>query len=237
MTLSLNKATEQVVLNLNKRGITDIPKDVNVSLLLDYSYSMDSYYNNGAVERVLQRLLSIANTIDDDGQLELVLFENKAHHYGTVNVDQYDNVKGIIQDIKKKFNMGGTEFAPPVKKILEVLNKSLAKEKARGFFKNLFTKDTPQDLSQPLGKQLLVLISDGDNQDKGAFTTLVKQVEEMPNVYIQCIAIGYNSSYLQEIADRSCSVGYSSISDFSKTDDELINSVINKELLTKFSKV
>ena len=66
---SLTKATEQVVFNLTKRGITDVPKDINVSLLLDYSGSMEGDYNSGAVTNVLRRLLSISNTIDDDGNM------------------------------------------------------------------------------------------------------------------------------------------------------------------------
>ena len=74
MSLSLNKATEQVVMSLNKRGITNIPKDINVSLLLDYSYSMDRHYNSGAVSRVLQRLLSISNVIDDVAKQQDTLY-------------------------------------------------------------------------------------------------------------------------------------------------------------------
>lgn len=254
-TFTLTKATEEVKFNLTKRGITNIPTDINVSLLLDYSGSMSNHYSNGSVIKVLQRLLSIANTIDDDGLLELVLFENSAHHYGTLNVNQYEQVPQIIKDICSKYNMGGTEFAPPIKKILEILAETVdiqvsnqSTEKPKGFFSKLFSKEIPSlsemitktVVKEPLtvnGKQLLVLISDGENSDKNLFNNMIRQIESMPNIYLQCIAVGYNSPYLQQIADYSCSVGYSSISDFSKTNDELINSVINSELLSKFSKV
>ena len=227
MSLTLNKATEQVILSLNKRGITNIPKDINVSLLLDFSGSMSSQYSNGNVSRVLKRLLSISNTIDDDGNLELVIFENSATHVGTLNVNQYDSTDQIIKDICNNYRMGGTEFAPAVDKILDVLsNQSTAKKVFGSFFGKKPTVE---------GKQLLVMISDGDNSDRSAFERAVATIESMPNVYLQCVAIGYDSSSLRALADKSDSVGYSSVSDFTKTDDELINSVINPELLQKFA--
>lgn len=227
MSLSLNKATEQVVLTLNKRGITNIPKDINVSLLLDYSYSMSSQYSNGAVSRVLQRLLSISNVIDDDGKLELVIFEDGANHVGTLNVSQFDSTDRIVDDIRRKYSMGGTNFAPAINKILSVLSSGSSIGKAFGGF---FSKKPAVE-----GKQLLVMISDGNNNDGPSFAQAVKTIESMPNVYLQCVAIGYDSSSLRKLAEQSDSVGYSSISDFSKTDEDLINSVINPELLQKFA--
>lgn len=227
MSLTLNKATEQVVLTLNKRGITNIPKDINVSLLLDYSGSMSNQYSNGAVARVLQRLLSISNVIDDDGKLELVIFENSATHIGTLDVSQFDETNRIVQNIRDNYRMGGTEFAPAIDKILEVLSAGSSVGKMFGGF---FGKKPTVE-----GKQLLVMISDGDNSDDKAFAKAVQTVESMPNVYLQCVAIGYDSSSLRKLADQSDSVGYSSISDFSKTDEDLINSVINPELLQKFA--
>lgn len=227
MSLSLNKATEQVKLSLNKRGITVIPNDINVSLLLDYSGSMSRQYENGDVSRVLQRLLSIANTIDDDGKLELVIFENGAKHVGTLDVNQYDETDKIVSDICDKYRMGGTEFAPAVNKILEVLSADSAVSKMFGSF---FGKKP-----EVQGKQLLVMISDGDNSDQSAFAQAIKRIESMPNVYLQCVAIGYDSQSLRALAAKSDSVGYSSVSDFKKTDEDLINSIVSSELLQKFA--
>lgn len=225
--MTLNKASEQVTLTLNKRGITNIPKDINVSLLLDYSGSMSRQYENGNVSRVLKRLLSISNVIDDDGKLELVIFENSATHVGTLDVNQFDSTDQIISDITRKYRMGGTEFAPAVNKILDVLSADSTASKVFGGF---FGKKPTVE-----GKQLLVMISDGDNSDKTAFANAVKTIETMPNIYLQCVAIGYDSRTLRQLAEESDSVGYSSVSDFTKTDEDLINSVINPELLQKFA--
>lgn len=237
---SLTKATEQVVFNLTKRGITDVPNDINVSLLLDYSGSMEGDYNSGAVTDVLRRLLSISNTIDDDGNMELVVFHHDAMHYGTLNVDQYDQAQDIITDVRRQYRMGGTNFAPAVRKTLEVLgsSKESVVEKAAGFFGKLFGTTTTKEVvkvSEVEGKQLLVLISDGANGDASDFRQIVREIEQMPNVYLQCLAVGYDSSYLRAIAEQSDSVGYSSLVDFSQTDDDLIESIINKELLDKFA--
>lgn len=237
---SLTKATEQVVFNLTKRGITDVPKDINVSLMLDYSGSMEYEYKSGSVANVLRRLLSISNTIDDDGNMELVVFHHDAMHYGTLNVDQYDEAEDIVSDIQRKYRMGGTSFTPAVRKTLEVLGTTTETvlEKAAGFFGKLFGSTTTKEVvkvSAVEGKQLLVLISDGANSDTNEFRRLVREIEQMPNVYLQCLAVGYESSFLRAIAEESDSVGYSSLSDFSKTDDDLIESIINKELLDKFA--
>lgn len=237
---SLTKATEQVVFNLTKRGITDVPNDINVSLLLDYSSSMEGDYNSGAVTNVLRRLLSISNTIDDDGNMELVVFHHDAMHYGTLNVSQYDQAQDIITDVRRQYRMGGTCFAPAVRKTLEVLgtSKETVVEKATGFLGKLFGSTTTKEVvkvSEVEGKQLLVLISDGSNGDSADFRQVVRQIEQMPNIYLQCLAVGYESSYLRAIADESDSVGYSSLSNFTQTDDELIESIINKELLDKFA--
>ena len=238
---TLTKATEEVAFNLTKRGITDVPRDINVSLLLDFSGSMDLQYRNGNVSRVLQRLLSISNTIDDDGDMELILFHNNAYHYGTLNVNQYEDTDDIVSDIISKYSMGGTEFAPAVLKALEVLGADTVKSsvaKTRSFFKRLFSLGAQEETCQRVpGKQLLVMISDGDNSDRRDFNETVKLIENMPNVYLQCVSVGYESTYLQQIADQSDSIGYSSLQDFSKTDDALIESIINKELLNKFALV
>ena len=230
MSLTLNKATEQVVLTLNKQGITDIPKDINVSLVLDISGSMSSVYNDGSVSELLKRILSISNTIDDDGQLELVLFENKAHHYGTLNVNQFDTTDNLVTDILKKYPMGGTSFTPAIDKILSVLTKETTTSKIKGFFFNSPKKEVE-------GKQLVVFISDGECDDTNSFRKKVEELEKLPNVYLQCVAIGYESSFLKGIADVSDSVGYSSLKDFKQSDEKLISSILNSELLSKFSKM
>lgn len=247
-SLSLTKATEEVKLSLTKMGITAVPTDINVSLLLDISYSMVSAFDNGSVARVLQRLLSIANTIDDDGNMELVLFSNESYHFGTLNAEQYDESASIVRAIKSRYSFNGTDFAPAITKILDVLGYQEPAEEytttpSTSFFSKLFSRGSDEAVTVPAvkggveGKQLLVLITDGDNGDKSAFLEKVKLIEQQPNVYLQCIGIGHRSASLQELADKSESVGYTSLNDFTQTDDSLIASIINKELLSKFAGV
>lgn len=235
--LNLDKATNEVRINLSKRGINTLPENLNVSLLLDFSGSMRSHYNNGNVSKILKRLLSISNTVDDDGLLELVLFHHEAIPCGTINVDQYDKTDSLISNFLRKYDMGGTNFAPAVYKILELLSLQVP-TKPVGFFTNLFksSKTTPT-VYTPEGKQLIVLISDGENSDTSEFEDVVQHIEKLPNVYLQCIAVGYTSSYLKQIAEKSDSVGYSNLKDFSNTDNALIDSIINVELLEKFKNI
>lgn len=228
MHKSLTKATEEVVRTLTKRGVVSIPRDINVSLLLDISGSMRPYFSNGSVTGVLERLLSISNTIDDDGVMPLTLFHHDAHFYREVKSEEYENAQSIIDDIVSRYSFGGTEFTPAVVKALETLAPSV------GFFSRLFSKPAVPAVE---GKQLLVLITDGENSDSREFSAIVQELEKMPNIYLQTIAVGFDSGYLSGIADQSDSVGYTSISSFTGSDEKLINSIISNELLTKFSNI
>lgn len=246
-SFNLTKATEQVAFNLTKRGITLTDKDINVSLILDYSASMSQHYTpGGRVEDILKRLLSISNTIDDDGLMELVLFTSNAYQYGQLSVDQYDEARAIVQDICARYSMGNTQFSPAISKILEILTVNsetpVPVKKEPSFFSKLFgAKEEVVLQNVPVipGKQLLILISDGENSsyDNRELLSQIDRIEQLPNVYLQFVAIGFDSKYMQDIADRSDSVGYSSIASFNYSDDQLIESILSKELMDKFSKV
>lgn len=227
--ISLAKASQDVVINLQKNGITDIPKDINVSLVLDQSGSMSSHYANGAVSNIIRRLLGISNVIDDDGELPFIVYHSSAYDAGTLNVSQFDQVDKIVKDSVQKYGWGGTAYTPAIEAILKKLSPP-----ATGFLSKLFGNEA----SAVKGKQLIAFITDGEtgHSDQVAFETKIKQIEASSNIYVQLICVGFNSPFLSALGDRYDSVGYSSIADFSKTDEDLIKAVINPEVIAKFGK-
>lgn len=223
--ISLKKVSEDVVISLQKKGVTNIPKDINVSLVLDQSGSMSGYFGNGTVANILRRLLGISNVIDDDGNLPFVVYHSSAYDAGTLNVNQYDQVEQILGESIRKYGFGGTAYTPAIDTILKKLG-------GGGFLGGLFGNP----MASIKGKQLITFITDGEtsSSDEREFEAKIKQIESSNNVYVQLICVGFHSNFLSSLGDRYDSVGYSSISDFSKTDAELIDAVVNSEVIAKF---
>ncbi|AND75454.1 putative von Willebrand A domain protein [Acinetobacter phage vB_AbaM_ME3] len=223
--ISLKKVSEDVVISLQKKGVTNIPKDINVSLVLDQSGSMSNYFGNGTVANILRHLLGISNVIDDDGNLPFVVYHSQAFDAGTLNVSQYDQVEHILGESIRKYGFGGTAYTPAIDAILKKLG-------GGGFLGGLFGNP----LASIKGKQLITFITDGEtsSSDEREFEAKIKQIESSNNVYVQLICVGFHSNFLSSLGDRYDSVGYSSIADFSKTDAELIDAVVNPEVIAKF---
>lgn len=228
--IPLSKVSEDVVIVLNKNGVTNIPKDINVSLVLDQSGSMSRYFSDGTVANILRRLLGISNVIDDDGQLPFVIYHNSAYDCGTLNVNQYDSVDNILTRTVSQYGFGGTAYTPAINTILNKLGAG----KTVGGLRGLFGGSNPVDSIE--GKQLITFITDGEtgSSDERDFEAKIKQIEASDNVYVQLICVGFHSKFLSGLGDKYDSVGYSSISDFSKTDAELIEAVVNPEVIAKF---
>ena len=50
-----------------------------VVLVLDISASMNALYQFGVIQRVIERMLGLAVTFDDDGPIDLLLFDTNAY--------------------------------------------------------------------------------------------------------------------------------------------------------------
>ena len=61
----------------NKHGIEG--QRAQVVLVLDISASMNALYKTGVVQRVIERLLGLAVSFDDDGRIDLLLFGTNAY--------------------------------------------------------------------------------------------------------------------------------------------------------------
>lgn len=117
-------ALDKVFVSLDKKNGVNLSKHIaEVIAIIDYSYSMDSYYSNKAVERALERLLPIGIRFDDNKRIPLYLFTEKFYKMPDVTPD---NCRGYLKanlPSSNKFSMGGTEYSPVLNEVLKEYKK------------------------------------------------------------------------------------------------------------------
>ncbi|MDM5190601.1 VWA domain-containing protein [Bacillus sp. DX4.1] len=72
-TITLRKEAVRVV--LEKKKLTGVV--AKVALVLDISGSMRTLYRNGTVQEVVERILAVASQFDDDGALDIWVYDNE----------------------------------------------------------------------------------------------------------------------------------------------------------------
>ena len=225
--------TIQSKIDLRKKIVTDIAIKKNISnlkaqvvLVLDYSGSMDLLYKNGFVQRLIERLVPLAMQFDDNGEMELYMFENDIQkHKNNVTVKNVDNI--IKREITGNYKFGGTEYAPAINKMVE--DYCTVKETKRSFF-SFGKKETPVLSKDPV---YVIFITDGDNSDHKASEDAIKKASKN-SIFFQFVGIG-NASFkflksLDEMSDRYIdNANFFQANDLEKmTDDELYNAMLNE---------
>lgn len=177
------------VVNLSKSTGVDIGgKKAKVVVALDYSGSMDTLYRNGTVQETLNKLVPLGLTFDDDGDIELYLFNDKSKKYPALTLDNYSRYKTDVID--GTWSMGMTNYAPVLKDILSDMGK--VKKGFLGGIKGY--KDTGDDV-------FIIFITDGNNDDKYETDKIVVESSKT-NTFIQFIGIGGSDfSYLEQLDD------------------------------------
>lgn len=193
---------------LEKKELTDLT--ARVAVVMDYSGSMDRLYYNGTVQSVLERLLPLALKFDDNGELETWIFDSGFNRLEDININNYYNYienEGIL----KKYDMGGTNYAPVMK---DVLNK--------------YTKEDPANIPT-----LVLFLTDGDNFDKKQATNVITEASKYP-IFWQFVGIGRsNYSFLEKLDEMKGrfidNANFFAVDDINKiNDDELYRKLLNE---------
>lgn len=204
-----------------------------VVLCLDFSGSMGHLYSNGQVQELVERILPLGLAFDDNGKVDFYLFSD-----GVKKVPQnitLSNVAGYINaKILGKYQMGGTNYAPAIKRVVE--DSVPTKTEGGGFMGKLFGgsgKKVPTGEKQDY-PTYVIFITDGDSFDHKESEEAIKLASKGP-VFFQFIGIGREKfpflSKLDTMSGRFIdNANFFSISDLSaKSDDDLY-----KLLLTEF---
>ncbi|MFT8322886.1 MAG: VWA domain-containing protein [Bacillus sp. (in: firmicutes)] len=110
MSIQLLKKSATIV--LEKKKLQHVK--ARVGLILDISGSMRSLYKNGTVQKVVERILAVASQFDDDGSLDVWVYDNEFSRLKPVtelDFPNYVNTYILNNPLIHKF---GRNDEPPV---------------------------------------------------------------------------------------------------------------------------
>ena len=201
-------------INLRKKIVFDLKKKIGlenqkaqVVLCLDNSGSMDHLFRNGKVQTLIERLIPLGLTFDDNGEVDFYLFSTNYNKIGETLTTS--NLQGYINNkIYGKYNMGGTNYAPVIKAITEEMcahNHSIVEnvlEKAIGFMSGLFGKKKTEvsvKTNNPQEPIYVIFVTDGDNSDHEETKKEVIKASHY-GIFFQFVGIGSSSfNFLNEL--------------------------------------
>ncbi|USK35256.1 VWA domain-containing protein [Bacillus sp. F19] len=124
-SINLMKKTAGIV--LEKKKLTGVV--ARVGLVLDISGSMRNLYKNGTVQKVVERILAVASQFDDDGMLDVWVYDNEFSRLPSVTERDFENyvsLRILNSDTIHKF---GRNDEPPV--MYDVMNKYLKEDPSK----------------------------------------------------------------------------------------------------------
>ena len=169
----VNLAKEEV----QKICITKAPLNglkASVGLVLDFSGSMDALYRNGTMQALIEKILPLAMTFDDNGEMETWLFSNDCHRLPDISLR---NLDGYIERETTKYRMGGTYYAPAIKDVTKTY-----KDKMPAY---------------------VLFLTDGENSDKNDTDNAIIKASKLP-IFWQFVGVGRAEfNYLRKLDDMT----------------------------------
>ena len=193
MKVNLEKAKKVVVNLIKETPVANVKARVVVAV--DYSGSMAPLYYNGTVQTVLERILPIAMTFDDNSSLEVYKFDHRSKPIDTEVTPS--NYEGFVDKYVAKGDMGYTNYTPVMEDIVKQ-GPAAKSGGAYGFIKSLFTKKTVED--KPVIPTYVIFLTDGDCSDKEETIRYIRQTSGQP-IFWQFVGIGSSQFRTLELLD------------------------------------
>jgi hypothetical protein len=197
------------MLCLEKRDLSGLT--ARVAIVLDYSGSMSTLYRNGTIQATIERLYPIAESWDDNGEMELWIFSDG--FYRLPNISRSNYYGYVEREIMNKgYRMAGTQYSPV---IADVAKK--------------YTEEEPAPLPD-----YIIFITDGDCFDRDRAANEISKVSKYP-IFWQFVGIGNASfRFLESLDDMSGryidNANFFKMMDVLEGDDE----VVYNKLLAEF---
>lgn len=192
---------ERYIVRLKKEKNIDLSScRARVFVVIDRSGSMGSLYRSGAVQDVLTRLLPLALKFDDNGELEVYVFNTRCTQMPSMNLKNYETYVEQELMLKGFGPFGGTSYSPAVEQTI-----------------------SDYDDGSPY-PAFGIFITDGENDDAKATDIAIRKSSKY-RIFYQFVGIGNeNFHYLQKLDTldgRSVdNTSFFKVSDFSQLDDE-----------------
>ena len=191
---------EKHLVDLKKKNVDLTAHRARVFVILDRSGSMRQLYNNGSVQDTLTRLLPLALKFDDNGELEVYVFDDAFNRIEPMTINNFSTYveKEILE--KNYGPRGSTNYAPVI---------------------NQATKDFNDGSPYPA---FGIFITDGDNWDHNDTTKAIRNSSKY-KIFFQFVGIGkVNFNYLQNLDNLDGrdvdNTSFIKIEDFSSLSDE-----------------
>lgn len=121
-TIDLQKKSVKIV--LEKKQLTKVT--ARVGLVLDITGSMRTLYKNGTVQNVVERILAVADQFDDNGLLDVWVYDNEFSRLKPVSEKDFSGyVDREILNNDRLHKFGRNDEQPVMK---DVLRKYVAEE-------------------------------------------------------------------------------------------------------------
>lgn len=217
-TVNLSKISllkKKVGVVLEKKKMTGVV--AKVALVLDISGSMYACYKKGTVQNVVDRIAAVAAHFDDDGTLDMWMFDHRFHRLPAVCENNYEDY--IQREILSKYKQGlfsgkifGANDEPPVMR--DVIQFYMKEDKS----------EYPT---------FVVFISDGGVHNNTEIKKIMIEASQYP-IFWQFVGVG-NANYgiLQKLDTMSGrlvdNANFFALDDIDKiSDEELYNRLLNE---------
>lgn len=201
MAISIEKSAPELLSLVKKSGVEIQKQNLNgqkakVGLCLDFSGSMSADYKNGSIQRLAEKVLALSTHLDDDGEIDLFVFDTEADHLGEISLTDYKN---SVEKFTNGRHMGLTYYGKAISVIRKHYPMTSA-TKAGGFFKS-FKKTPSVEVKKSDLPVFMVFLTDGGPNDKAEAKRMLTEVSSSP-IFWKFLSIGKGPiEFLQKLDD------------------------------------
>ncbi len=205
---------KQMVIDLKKaKGIEN--QKAQVVFVVDRSGSMKWLYENGMVQKTVERVLPIGLAFDDNNEVDCYIF-----HSGQKRMKETITLKNLATYVQKNITQdyGSTSYAP-------IINQIVKDYTTKGLFNSKITT-----LDLPV---YVIFLTDGENDDK-ASTEMALREASKSGIFFQFVGIGNESfRFLTKLDDLTGRVidnaNFFKVPDLDRTSDSELYKLLMEE--------
>lgn len=157
---------KKATISLEKRQLQNLT--AKVALVLDATGSMNAQYTKGLVQEVVDRLLPLGVSFDDDQMIDCWAFGTENHHLGEIGLHNYEDFINTAHGGWRKWRCGSrvNNEAGMIKAVMDFYKKG--------------------DQSIPV---YVLFISDGGVHDSRGITKMITEAAKLP-IFWQFVGLG-----------------------------------------------
>lgn len=229
MGISLEKVQQQApeLVSLTKTAASALRSGgigdtvARVALVLDHSGSMRTEYRSGRMQALAEKVLALALNLDDDGAIDLFVFDTDAAHLGEITLGDF---RGAVARLTHGRHMGTTDYAGAFRTVRDHYFGG-----TKGV-KRLFARRGPS--AKPLPVYALFL-TDGAPNHRGEAAKAMVEVSSVP-IFWKFLSIGTERFEFLERLDTMTgrlvdNANYQPVGDLSRLPDDRLFDLMVEE--------